>query len=107
MTKARQQKPCGLGLRRSLIALPLIFLAAGEGAAGSYPREVIEQFITAWQGNQPLDAEREAYCRCAIGVLQSRVPYQRFVDWDRRTRTGEVIPERDEALAEIRTECEP
>lgn len=107
MIKAQQQKPCGLVVQRSLIALTLIFLAAGDGVAGSYPREVIEQFITACQGNQPLNPEREAYCRCAIGVLQSRVPYRRFVDWDRRSRAGEVIPERDEALAEVRKECAP
>ena len=90
-----------------MLALSLIFTAAacGEGTAGGYPRETIDGFLAACQGSEPLNAEREAYCRCSIGVLQSRVPYQSFADWERRTKAGETIPELNEELGKVRDEC--
>jgi hypothetical protein len=90
-----------------MVAFALIFgvAAAGEAAAGPYPRETIDGFLAACQGNEPLNADREAYCRCTIGVLQKDVPFQRFAEWERRTKAGETIPELQEELKKVGEEC--
>ncbi|HXV23526.1 MAG TPA: hypothetical protein VED46_04635 [Alphaproteobacteria bacterium] len=106
MTGSRQQKLGRDRGRSGLIALSLIFMGAwSEDAAGGYPRETVEQFIIACQGDAPLDEEREALCRCAIAVLQSNVPFQRFSDWSRRILAGETVPELRVELGRAEEEC--
>jgi hypothetical protein len=92
-----------------MLALTLMFVlgSIGESRAAGYPRETIEAFIASCQGSEPLNAEREAYCRCTIGVLQSRVPYFRFAEWERRVRAGETVPELQEALTAAHANCRP
>jgi hypothetical protein len=107
MPGTQQQKLRHPTTRRMMVTLALIFSAAacGEAAAGGYPRETIEGYLAACQGNEPLNADREAYCRCTIGALQKDVPFQRFADWERRTKAGEAIPELQEELKKINEEC--
>lgn len=90
-----------------MVTLALMFSAAacGEAVAGGYPRETVEAFIGSCQGNEPLNAERETYCRCMIGVLQSQVPYPRFAEWERRVRAGERVSELDEQVRKASKEC--
>ena len=89
-----------------MVALCLIGLLDGrEAAAGGYPRETVEAFIASCQGNQPLNADQEAYCRCMIGVLQSRVTYPRFAEWERRVTAGERVPELDQEAQAASKEC--
>ena len=89
-----------------MLALALIFsLAGAEARAAGYPRDTIEAFIASCQGDQPLSADQEAYCRCMIGVLQTRVPYFRFAEWERRVAAGERVPELDEQVREASKEC--
>jgi hypothetical protein len=90
-----------------MVALTLIFMLAGggEARAAGYPRDVIEAFIASCQGDQPLNAEQEAYCRCMIGALQASVPYARFAEWERRVRAGETIPEMEEQLRAASKAC--
>jgi hypothetical protein len=106
MASTRQQKPCRFAGRRTMLALCLISALLGADAeAGGYPRETVEAFIASCQGNQPLNADQEAYCRCMIGVLQSRVPYPRFAEWERRVTAGERVPELDEEVRTASTDC--
>ena len=90
-----------------MLALCLLWPLAGAVAwgAGSYPRETVEAFIASCQGNQPLNADQEAYCRCMIGVLQSRVTYPRFAEWERRVTAGERVPELDQEAQAASKEC--
>jgi hypothetical protein len=89
-----------------MVALTLIFILAGGAArASGYPREVVEAFIASCQGSEPLNADQEAYCRCMIGVLQSRVPYSRFAEWERRVRAGEAVPELEQEVSAASTQC--
>lgn len=89
-----------------MLALALIsLLVAAEARAAGYPRETVEAFLASCQGNEPLNANQEAYCRCMIGVLQSRVPYFRFADWERRVSAGETVPEMEEQLRAASKEC--
>lgn len=83
----------------------MLFAAGGNEAEGGYPPEVISRFIATCLGNDPFNSEREAYCRCTIAVLQSRVSYQRFADWDRRVGAGESVPELEAELDAVRAEC--
>ena len=106
MASTRQQKPCQRPGRRIMVALCLIFMAVGgEAGAGGYPRETVEAFIGSCQGDQPLNADQEAYCRCMIGVLQSRVPYPRFAEWERRVTAGETVPDLEQAVTGASKEC--
>jgi hypothetical protein len=107
MASTRQQKPCLRRGARMMVALCLILpLAAGAArGAGSYPRETIEAFLASCQGNEPLNAVKETYCRCMIGVLQSHVPYFRFAEWERRVTAGERVPELDEEVRAASKEC--
>ena len=89
-----------------MLAMGLILaLAGGEARAAGYPRETVEAFLASCQGNEPLSAEKEAYCRCMIGVLQSRVPYFRFAEWERRVTGGERVPELDAEVRQASKEC--
>ena len=90
-----------------MLALCLIWPLAGAVAwgAGSYPRETVEAFLASCQGNEPLSADKETYCRCMIGVLQSRVPYFRFAEWERRVTAGERVPELDEEVRSASKDC--
>jgi hypothetical protein len=89
-----------------MLALCLTGLLAGqEAAAGGYPRDTVEAFIASCQGNEPLNPDRETYCRCMIGALQSRVPYFRFAEWERRVTAGERVPELDEEVRTASTDC--
>ena len=106
MASTRQQKPCPNPGPRIRVALALIFILAGaEARAAGYPRETIEAFIASCQGNEPLNPNQEAYCRCMIGVLQSRVPYFRVAEWERRVAAGERVAELDEQVREASKEC--
>lgn len=89
-----------------MLALALISLLSGaEAGAAGYPRETVEAFIASCQGNEPLNPDQEAYCRCMIGVLQSRVPYFRFAEWERRVSAGETVPELEEEVRTASKEC--
>ena len=89
------------------LSLMVALACSGESRAAGYPRETIDAFIASCQGNEPLNADREAYCRCMMGVLQSRVPYFRFAEWERRVRAGETVPELQEAFEAAHQECRP
>ena len=104
MKRVPQQKPRRAVSIRLLSALFLIFNPV-NAAEGGYPPEVISRFIAACLGDDPLNTEREAYCRCTIAVLQSRLPYQRFSDWDRRAHAGESVAELEADLDTAREEC--
>jgi hypothetical protein len=106
MARTRQQKPCRIAGARMMLALALICLGARlDQAEAGYPRDTVEAFLASCQGNEPLNAEKEAYCRCMIGVLQSRVPYVRFAEWERRVTAGETVPELEEEVSKANKEC--
>ena len=89
-----------------MLALALICLVARlDQAEAGYPRETVEAFLASCQGNEPLNADQEAYCRCMIGVLQSRVTYPRFAEWERRVTAGERVPELDQEAQAASKEC--
>ena len=107
MRQGRQGKPGPAGGGAVAFAALLISTwGCGQEAAGEdYPPEVVERFVAACRGADTLNEERAAFCRCVIGKLETRIAFERFADWDRRTTAGEGVPELQAEMRKAGEEC--
>src|SRR5688500_14301798 len=108
MTRRRQGKPRPRGGPAAVVSLLLILAASGEAAAsGPYPIAVVDRFIASCRGSDAANPERAAFCRCVIATIEARIPYERFVEWDRRITQGESAPELQGAMRKAGEACRP
>ena len=77
---------------------------AGRGAGGRaaesivtppriypYPAPAVRRFIRECVRSAP---DERRTCRCVVGDLQTRLPYEEFAAADRAIRRGQAMPER-------------